>query len=240
MDVVFYSKVFNSIELNISHYKQLNKDTIEHWVDVTASDFKFCPKVNQLISHTPVIKQNAAYMKEWVDNNRHFKQKLGMPFLQLPPNYDSSKVYDLLEFIDAVALSKHAIELRHDSWFTNEKVLNHLCNYFYKNNLTLLITDTLGRRDVLHQRLTSKTAFIRFVANDLHPTDYVRMQEWIVRLKHWIDNGLEELYFFIHTPTHTLMPEIAIYFITEFNKHTGQNVRLPKIITSAIEPDKLF
>lgn len=115
-----------------------------------------------------------------------------------------------------------------------------MCNYFYKNKLTLLITDTIGRRDVLHQRLTSKVAFIRFVANDLHPTDYLRMQEWIIRLKHWIDNGLEELYFFIHTPTHALMPEIAIYFMTEFNKHTGLNVRLPKMITTAIEPDKLF
>jgi len=75
------------------------------------------------------------------------------------------------------------------------KYLNTFSNYFYKNNLTLLLTDTAGRRDVLHQRLTSKTAFIRFVANDLHATDYKRMDEWITRLKNWIDNGLEEIYF---------------------------------------------
>jgi hypothetical protein len=40
----YYSQQFNSIELNISHYKSLDKDTIEHWLDITSSDFKFCPK----------------------------------------------------------------------------------------------------------------------------------------------------------------------------------------------------
>jgi uncharacterized protein YecE (DUF72 family) len=236
----YYSQQFNSIELNISHYKTIDQDTIEHWVDVTASDFKFFPKVNKIISHTPLIKQNADYMKEFIQAQTHFKQKLGMPFLQLPPNYDSSKIEDLMDFCDEVALSRCAIELRHESWFKNEAVLKHVCNYFYKNNITLLTTDTVGRRDVIHQRLTTKTAFIRFVANDLHPTDFVRMNEWITRLKYWIDNGLEEVCFFIHTPTHELMPELAIYFITEFNKKTGMNVRLPKISSSSIEPEKLF
>lgn len=34
------------------------------------------------------------------------------------------------------------------------------------------------------------------------------------------------------------MPELAIYFITEFNKKTGMNLRLPKIITASIKPEK--
>lgn len=235
-----YSQQFNSIELNISHYKMLDKSVIENWVDTTASDFKFCPKVNQVVSHTPLIKQNADYMKEIMATNLHFKQKLGMPFLQLPPNYDSTKAEDLLDFLDASLLSKCAIELRHESWFKNNHVLKHICNYFYKNNLTLLLTDTAGRRDVLHQRLTTKTAFIRFVANDLHTSDYARLNEWITRLKYWIDNGLEEIYFFMHTPTQDLMPELALYFINEFNKQTGLNVRAPKINVSDIENQKLF
>ena len=209
-------------------------------VDTTASDFKFFPKVNKMVSHTPLIKQNADYMKEWVVNNQHFKHKLGMSFLQLPPTYDSTKVDDLLSFCDEVALSRCAIELRHESWFKNEAALKHVCNYFYKNNITLLQTDTAGRRDVIHQRLTTKTAFIRFVANDLHPSDYKRMDAWITRLKYWIDNGLEEICFFVHTPTHELMPELVIYFVTEFNKRIGLNVKIPKIFSPFIEDQKLF
>lgn len=236
----YYSHQFNSIELNISHYKALDRDVIEYWLDTTSSDFKFFPKVHQIVSHTPLLIHNVDYMKELIINNKHFKHKLGMPFLQLPPNYDSTKADDLLSFCDEVALSRCAIELRNESWYKNEQLLNHICNYFYKNNLTLLLTDTAGRRDVLHQRLTTKTAFIRFVANDLHQTDYTRMNEWITRLKHWIDKGLEEVFFFIHTPTHELMPEIVIYFINEFNKQTRMNLRIPKIISPFTEEQKLF
>ncbi|MES2762509.1 MAG: DUF72 domain-containing protein [Bacteroidota bacterium] len=236
----YYSQQFNSIELNISHYKPIDKDTIDHWYQITQSDFKFFPKVINSISHTPLLKYNIELMKDFLEMQKHFKQKLGMPFLQLPPTYDSTKVDDLLSFCDEVALSRCAIELRHESWFKNEAILRYVCNYFYKNNITLLQTDTAGRRDVIHQRLTTKTAFIRFVANDLHPTDYTRMNEWIDRLKHWIDNGLEEIFFFFHTPSHELMPEMVIYFVTEFNKRTGMNVRMPNIISPDVIVQKLF
>lgn len=235
-----YGYQFNSIELNLSHYKALDKEVIEHWLDTTPSDFKFFPKVNQTISHVPSLAHGIELMKEFVHQMQFFKQKLGMPFLQLPPYYDSSKLDDLLNFIDLSLLSRCAIELRHESWFNHEKILNHLCNYLYKNKLTFLMTDTAGRRDVLHQRLTTKSAFIRFVANDLHPTDFVRMNDWVNRLKNWIDNGLEELFFFIHTPSHKLMPELVIYFITEFNRKTGMNLRTPKLLSNDTEPQTLF
>lgn len=85
-------------------------------------------------------------------------------------------------------------------------------------NHSLVITDVAGRRDVLHQRLTNKTAFIRFGANDLHASDYTRLTEWAERCSQWIEQGLEELYFFIHTSDQSVAPEIANHFIHEFNK----------------------
>lgn len=235
-----YSNQYNSIELNITHYKIPDADTIQHWCDVTPAGFKFCPKVNQLISHTPYLTQNAPMMREFLEHIKLFKYKLGLPFFQLPPNYDSTKLDDLLEFLDRSMAGDIAIELRHESWFKNETVLNLFCNYCYKNRITFLITDTSGRRDVLHQRLTTKKAFVRFVANDLHPTDFTRMQAWSERLKLWLDNGLEELYFFIHTPDHSLMPKITIAFIDIFNQKTGMQVKPPKLITGSKPNETLF
>ena len=225
-----YSKQFNSIELNLSHYKPLDVETIQHYVDVTESDFIFCPKINQNISHTPLLIYNVQQFKDLLNLHKNFKQKLGMPFLQLPNSYDSSKLNDLLDFLDQSAMSGFAVELRHESWFNNEAVMKQLCNYFYKNNITFLMTDVSGRRDVLHRRLTTKTAFIRFIANDLHASDFTRMDEWIDRLKLWIDNGLEQLYFCMHTPTNVLLPELIMYFNTRFTKVTGVPLRLPIII----------
>ncbi len=235
-----YSKQFNSIELNVSHYKPLDVETIQHWMDVTESDFIFCPKVNQTISHTPLLIYNVQLFKDLLNLHKQFREKLGMPFLQLPNSYDSSKMNDLLDFLDQVAMSGFAIELRHESWFKDEAVLKQVCNYFYKNNITFLMTDVSGRRDVLHQRLTTKTAFIRFIANDLHESDFKRMNEWTDRLKLWIDNGLEQIYFCIHTPNNVLLPELVIYFTTQLTKKTGIAVRMPTIIPLVQKDNTLF
>jgi uncharacterized protein YecE (DUF72 family) len=86
-----------------------------------------------------------------------------------------------------------------------------------------VITDTAGRFDVIHQRLTTKTAFIRFTANDLHPTDYQRLDKWILRVNNWTSNGLEHLYFFMHTPNKCLCPQLVQYFIQGLNTTTGLN-----------------
>lgn len=233
-----YSKQFNCIELNVSHYKPLDPETIAHWLDVTESNFVFCPKVNQMISHTPLLMYNVNMFKELLEVYKHFKEKLGMPFFQLPNSYDSSKMNDLLDFLDQSAVSNFAVELRHENWFNNEAVMRQVCNYFYKNKITLLMTDVAGRRDVMHGRLTTKTAMIRFIANDMHPTDFPRMDAWAERLKVWIDNGLEELYFFMHTPSHELLPELVSYIINRLERSTGISVKPPKII--AREPDTLF
>jgi uncharacterized protein YecE (DUF72 family) len=79
--------------------------------------------------------------------------------------------------------------------------------------MSTVITDVAGRRDVLHMRLSNRTAFIRFVANDLHPTDFPRIDEWTVLLKKWMEEGLKEIYFFIHTPDKSLCPELANRFL---------------------------
>jgi uncharacterized protein YecE (DUF72 family) len=238
--VKYYAKQFNSIELNISHYKQLDPLTIQHWVELTSRDFKFFPKVQNLISHTPVLRQNADVMRDFLNNMKYFGNKLGMPFLQLPESYTSSKLNDLLTFLDDVAMNGFAIELRHQSWFNNASVLKQISNYFYKNDLTFLLLDTGGKREVIHQRLTSKTAFIRFLANDLHPTDYTRINDWVKQLTIWIENGLEEICFFVHTPTNALMPDIVTYFIKTLAKETGIKIEAPKLNIAAPIENKLF
>lgn len=228
--VKYYSQQFNTIELNISHYRELDPPTIKRWCEVTSNDFKFCPKVHQYISHTPLLYQNQKWMNEFIERQLLFKNKLGLPFLQLPPNYDSSKINDLLSFLDGLHNTNIAIELRHESWFSNEQILKTICNYFYKNGITFLITDVEGRRDLAHMRLTTKKTFIRFIANDLHKTDFERLNEWVKRIGAWIENGLEELYFYMHTPCNELMPDLVIYFAKELYKQTQIKIKTPEIL----------
>src|ERR1700741_4852356 len=223
--VKYYAEQFNCIELNATHYKIPDVNTIENWVDKVSPHFKFCPKVPQVISHAIHIEHMSGDMNEFTRTISFFGKQLGTVFLQLPPYFGTDKLPRLLTFLDKVNTTGIAVELRHESWFINDSGhLNELSNYLYKNSMGLVITDVAGRRDVLHQRLTNKTAFIRFVANNLHASDFKRMDDWAQRAVKWMENGLVQLYFFIHTPDKSLCPELAIYFIEKINGLTGMKL----------------
>jgi uncharacterized protein YecE (DUF72 family) len=88
---------------------------------------------------------------------------------------------------------------------------------------------------VLHQRLTTRTALLRFVGNAtpkaLHETDKTRIDEWITRIKIWIDKGLSELYFFTHEPDNLLAPELAQYTCQKIEEQIGKNRLLLRGVT---------
>lgn len=237
--VKYYGRQFNCIELNATHYRVPEPVTIQRWADAVPAGFKFCPKIHQSISHHSDISRCVSEMYAFHERVLELGEKLGPCFIQLPPGFGTNSLQRLIAFLDQSAVRDMAIELRHESWFTDTAALNSLCNYLYKNKFTLCITDVAGRRDVLHQRLTNKTAFVRFVANDLHPNDLKRMDDWVARLSLWIEKGLERLYFFIHTPDKSFTPELAIYFIKHLNAATGLNVVPPQII-GALPDSELF
>jgi uncharacterized protein YecE (DUF72 family) len=79
--------------------------------------------------------------------------------------------------------------------------------------------------------LTIPKAFIRFVGNSLHPTDYPRCDAWVKRIRHWLDLGLKELYFFMHMHQEATSPELTVYLIDKLNKECKLNLEKPKFIT---------
>ena len=96
--------------------------------------------------------------------------------------------------------------------------------------MALVITDTPGRRDVVHMRLTSTTAFVRFKANNDPDSDKQRVNEWISRAKNWFDLGLEEFYFFVHTANKADMPYLVNYFTGRLEEVCGIKLSPPKIL----------
>jgi hypothetical protein len=78
--------------------------------------------------------------------------------------------------------------------------------------------------------LTIPTAFIRFVGNSLHPTDFPRCDEWVRRIKFWLDNGLRELYFFMHMHEEATSPELTVYLVDRLNKECGLELKKPEFV----------
>ncbi len=226
-----YAKQFNTIELNSTHYGTPKQEILQKWYEDTPSDFKFCPKLHKAISHRKSLGIESDIIENTVNALSILNDKLGPIFMQLPPYFDSSRISDLEGFFkifpDDFDLS---IELRHPSWYEDSSLTDELHALALEYNKGLLITDVSGRRDILHMRICNDYLMIRFVGNGLHPTDYERVDEWVERLKIYISNGVNRIYFFPHEPNNILAPQLADYLCGKIKSETVVTTRGPKKI----------
>lgn len=226
-ELAYYSNQFNSIELNATHYRIFDENQVKNWKSKTPADFKFFPKVVNSISHYKRLKGVEALVDEYTAPIRAFEEKLGMIFLQLRDDFkpiDFDRVHRFLEIWPSDL--PLAIELRHKDWFADESVSSQLYQLFEKHEVANIITDTAGRRDLLHMRLTSPVAFIRYVGAN-HESDYPRLDDWVVRLKEWKDQGLEKIYFFVHQNIEKESPLLSAHFIQKLNDSLGTKLIIP-------------
>jgi uncharacterized protein YecE (DUF72 family) len=90
-----------------------------------------------------------------------------------------------------------------------------------------VITDVAGRRDCCHLHLAQPRTLIRFVGNNLHPTDYSRLDAWVKRLQHWTNSGVEDVYWMMHSGEDVHAPELVIYFTEQLNRKLGLQLKQP-------------
>ena len=157
------------------------------------------------------------------------EEKLGCCFMQLPPYFGMDRLGLLEEFLKRFPTNiRLAIEFRHESIFSHQKNQKEVFDLLKKYNIAWVNTDVAGRRDVLHMHVTTDLAMIRFVGNNLHPTDYQRINEWVRRLKDWTAKGLKTIYFFPHEPDNLLAPDLSLYLTNELQKHFEVETRGPQ------------
>jgi len=236
-ELTYYATQFNSIELNATFYGMPTAEQVQTWKEKTPKDFKFFPKITNTVSHFRRLLNVTDVVTQFASAVLNFDEKLGMVFLQLHDNF-KPKDYDRLEkFVqDWPKEVPLAIELRNTEWFTDEEVFNTVCELFEMNNITNIIVDTAGRRDMLHMRLTTSDAFIRYVGANAE-SDYARLDDWLERIKVWKKEGLQNLYFFVHQNVEKASPLLSAYFIKNVNKEFGTNIHIP---TMASEKPTLF
>lgn len=223
-----YSRHFTSVEMNTTHYRIPKPEWIEKWKQETPEGFRFCPKVPQIISHRKDFGEGTGADEDFIKILPEFGEKLGPTFLQLPAYFDTSRKAMLEKFIDKWPEDLPlAVEIRHESWFQNQEVFNKTADFMQSKNIGTVITDTSGRRDVIHQCMTNKHAFIRFTGNGLHPTDYSRIDNWVQRLTEWSGKGLQSIYFFVHQPREDLCVDLAVDFGQKLEKALGTSLHKP-------------
>jgi len=224
-----YGKLFDTIELNTTHYQIPSTEKVDKWCNQVDSSFKFCPKVPQDISHRSNIGSETSQTRTFFKSILSMDQNLGPCFMQLPEYFDPSQIDKLLHFLSRKPQNlPFAIELRHPKWFVEDNFhLKLLLPELTKTNTSLVITDVAGRRDVSHSLLSNPTLILRLVGNGLHPSDFTRMDRWIERIVA-LGAQLNEVFIFFHQPQMTQIPDMVNHFIEKAAK-SGLNLGLEPV-----------
>lgn len=240
-ELTYYSRQFNCIELNATFYRIFPEEQFQTWYDKTPDGFKFFPKLTQNISHLKRLNDDVwPYVDAYLNNVQHLKEKLGTIFLQMHGNFAPKNFDRVIRFVEQWPKDiKLAIELRHQDWFQDEIISQELYQLLEYNNIANIITDTAGRRDLLHMRLTNKEAFIRYVGAN-HATDYSRMETWVERLKIWKAQGIRDIHFFVHQNVEKESPLLSSFFIKMINKEFGLALTIPNESNSTDNELTLF
>ncbi len=225
-ELKYYATQFNSIELNATFYSLPSPEQVLTWKEKTPPNFKFFPKITNTVSHFRRLINVTDVVTDYATSVLNFGDQLGMVFLQLHDNF-KPKDFDRVEkFVEdwpkEVPL---AIEVRSAEWFEEEN-FEKFSKLLEENNIANIIVDTAGRRDMLHMRLTSDTAFVRYVGANAD-SDYARLDDWLERIKLWKEEGLKNLYFFVHQNVELASPLLSAYFIEKINEAFGTEIHVP-------------
>lgn len=227
----YYSTQFNGIELNATFYRLFSPSTFDKWYTTVPAGFRFFPKLEKAISHTRRLKD----IKELVDRNlehmSHLQEKLEMPFLQMPDNFGPQHFERVAAFAENWTYGvPWALELRHTDWYNKADVANQLYGLLEARGITNVLVDTAGRRDLMHMRLTTPQAFVRWVGSNEPVSDRARLDDWIGRIAQWKKTGLQKLFFFVHQNEEQESPALAAHFIERLNRKIGTTLAVPKTL----------
>jgi len=112
------SNAFSSLEINGSFYTQIAPATYERWRDESPADFRFALKGHRFVTHYKRLRDCADSIVRLRDQAGHLGRKLAAVVWQLPSNFalDLDRLDDFLQALPSWRI-RHAIELRHRSWF---------------------------------------------------------------------------------------------------------------------------
>jgi uncharacterized protein YecE (DUF72 family) len=112
------SRTFSALEINGSFYSQIKPETYKRWREVTPPAFRFALKGHRFVTHYKRLRDCAASIVRLRDQASGLGDKLAAVVWQLPSNFavDLARLDDFLGALAAWPV-RHALELRHRSWF---------------------------------------------------------------------------------------------------------------------------
>lgn len=162
----FYSKYFNTVEVNSTFYRIPFENIVKSWYKKVPDNFFFSIKGPKVITHKMKLKGGNEYFKKFFERVSLLNEKLKLILWQLPPSL--KKDIPLLEnFISMLPNNyKHAIEFRNNSWFVDE-----LFDLLQNHNIAFCISDSSRFKSLWIK--TTNFVYIRFHGpKNLYASEY--------------------------------------------------------------------
>ena len=119
---LFYTRHFNTVEINSSFYHLPRKTTTENWFKRSPENFRFCPKLSRFITHQKKLINVEEPLHNFFEVFAPLKPKMGPILVQLPPGlkYSEGLLRNFLEILKShYADFQFALEVRNESWNTS-------------------------------------------------------------------------------------------------------------------------
>jgi uncharacterized protein YecE (DUF72 family) len=202
-----YASRFDTVEVNATFYRLPTRQTVAHWVSQTPPGFCFALKASRYLTHVrrlSDIEQGIQTFEQRIAPLRE-SGRLGPLLWQLPENFhrDQDRLDGLLR---ALPPGRHAVEFRHESWFT-EEVLAALGEH----DVALVLGDHPERPFQTHEA-TASWRYLRFhYGSRGRRGNYSNreLQTWARRIAGWSEQG--ELFAYFNNDWEGFAPLNATY-----------------------------
>jgi uncharacterized protein YecE (DUF72 family) len=202
-----YASHFDTVEVNATFYRLPTRQTVAHWVSQTPSGFCFALKASRYLTHVrrlSGVEDGIRRLEERIAPLRE-AGRLGAVLWQLPENFhrDQERLEGLLR---ALPEGRHAIEFRHESWFT-EQVLAALA----ERDVALVFGDH-PERPFQSTETSASWRYLRFHYGTRGRRGNYSKRElelWARRIGRWRSKG--DLYAFFNNDSEGFAPRDAAY-----------------------------
>jgi uncharacterized protein YecE (DUF72 family) len=180
--LAYYTRHFDTLELNNSFYRLPTEAAFESWRDASPENFVFAVKASRFITHNKKLKDPENALDNILARAAHLDKKLGPVLFQLPPRWkvNAARLEALLEVLPREL--RYVFEFRETSWM-NAEVYRLLRRY----NAAFCIYELAGYQSPLE--ITADFAYVRLHGPDAgkYQGSYsnAALRQWAERIDQW-------------------------------------------------------
>ncbi|MGD6806073.1 MAG: DUF72 domain-containing protein [Candidatus Bathyarchaeia archaeon] len=188
--LAFYSKQFNTVEVDATFYRNPTEQTVQNWHDATPKGFTFSLKFPQLITHILMLRNCQPQTDAFLHSIEGLKEKLGPLLLQFPPNFAANHFQDLAAYLQKLPKQhRYVVEIRNKSWLTQE-----FFSLLRENKVVLAWADSALMAEVrevtgdfLYMRWEGDRKAVVGTVGKVEVDKTVDYQRWTDRLKPYLE-----------------------------------------------------